>query len=160
LSDGVPNRGAALADDLRAVVRRHRPSISFSSLGYGIDHAEDVLAAVGDAGGGGYAFVPDPATCARAFARALGAQADVVADSLELVVTPAEGVTLARLVGREDARYTREGLVLALGDMVPGTCRVVAMEIALALPGDARFLAPVASVELRYREPSATGGAE
>src|SRR6185437_16078368 len=138
LSDGEPNQGASTAESLREVVRKHRPAISLSSLGYGVKHDEDILAAIGDAGGGGYEFVPDPATCARAFARALGAQADVVADAIELAIAPAEGVEVVRMLGGEATRFGRAGLTLALSDMVPGTRRVVVAELAVKAPGAQR----------------------
>jgi len=154
LSDGQPNRGASTADALRAVVLRHRSLASFSSLGYGTNHAEDVLSAVGDAGGGGYEYVPDPATCARAFARALGAQADVVASSVEIAIAPAEGVEIARLLGGEPARFGRDGLTVALADMVPGMRRVVVAELSLRAPSD-RFLASLGRVRLGWKSPGA-----
>lgn len=151
LSDGVPNRGAYTADGLREVVKHHRPGISFFSLGYGKDHCEDVLAAVGEAGGGGYELVSDPATCARAFARALGSQADVVASGIELVVAPADGAELVRFLAREEMRVGRDGVIVALPDMVAGARRVVVAEVALRAPGDQRFVASVADVSARSK---------
>jgi Ca-activated chloride channel family protein len=156
LSDGSPNLGAATPDTLRDVVRKHRPHVTFASLGYGQQHDEDVLAAIGDAGGGGYELVPDPTTCARAFARALGAQGDVVADAIELVVSPGHGVEIVRFLGREETRFGREGVVVSLADMVPGTRRVVVCEIAIAKPGAARFLADVARLSLGWKRPGTT----
>jgi Ca-activated chloride channel family protein len=155
LSDGEPNQGATSAEALRAVVHKHRPRTSFSVLGYGVKHDEDILSAIGDAGGGGYEFVPDPATCARAFARALGAQADVVADGIELAIAPAEGVEVVRMLGGEATRFGRAGLTLALSDMVPGTRRVVVAELAVKAPGAQRFLLDVAKLELAWRRPGA-----
>lgn len=151
LSDGAPNVGAHTADALRDVVRRHRPDISFFSLGYGVDHCEDVLAAVGDAGGGGYEFVQDPASCMRSFARALGAQGDVVASAIELVVSPAEGVELVRFVGHEQTRFSREGVVLSLADMVNGARRLVVAELRVAPPGRERFIIDLLRVTARWR---------
>jgi Ca-activated chloride channel family protein len=145
LSDGAPNVGAHTADALREVVRRHREDVSFFALGYGVDHCEDVLASIG-----GYEFVQDPAACARAFARALGVQADVVASGIELVIAPAEGVEIARFVGREDTRFSREGVIVSLPDMVSGARRCVVAELRVRVPG-ARFLVDVASVTLRAR---------
>lgn len=155
LSDGEPNQGATTAEALRAVVRKHRPGTSFSALGYGVKHDEDILAAIGDAGGGGYEFVPDPATCARAFARALGAQADVVADAIELAIAPGAGVEVVRMLGGEAMRFGRDGLTIALPDMVPGTRRLVVAEIAVRAPGPQRFLLDVAKVQLAWRRPGA-----
>lgn len=152
LSDGAPNRGAHTADGLREVVKRHRPSVSFFSLGYGQDHCEDVLSAIGDAGGAGYELVVDPRTCARAFARALGAQADVAASGIELVVSPADGASVSGFLGREEMRFSREGVVVALPDMVAGARRVVVAEIAIGAPGAQRFLAHVADVTVRSKD--------
>jgi Ca-activated chloride channel family protein len=155
LSDGEPNQGARTAEALRAVVSKHRPGTSFSALGYGVKHDEDILAAIGDAGGGGYEFVPDPATCARAFARALGAQADVVADGIELAIAPGAGIEVVRMLGGEATRFGRDGLTIALPDMVPGTRRLVVAEIAMRAPGAQRFLLEVAKLQLAWRRPGA-----
>lgn len=153
LSDGEPNQGASTADALRAVVRKHRPATSFSALGYGVKHDEDILSAIGDAGGGGYEFVPDPATCARAFAKAIGAQADVVADGIELAIAPAEGACVARMLGGEQMRVGRDGLTIALPDMVPGTRRLVVAEVVLRAPGNQRLMMEVAKVHVAWRRP-------
>ncbi|MEA2747276.1 MAG: Ca-activated chloride channel [Myxococcales bacterium] len=155
LSDGEPNKGARTAEALRAVVSKHRPGTSFSALGYGVKHDEDILAAIGDAGGGGYEFVPDPATCARAFARALGAQADVVADGIELAIAPGAGIEVVRMLGGDAMRFGRDGLTIALPDMVPGTRRLVVAEIAMGAPGAQRFVLEVAKLQLAWRRPGA-----
>lgn len=155
LSDGEPNQGASTAEALTEVVRRYRPGASFSSLGYGVKHDEDILAAIGNAGGGGYEFVPDPATCARAFARALGAQADVVADAIELAIAPAAGVEVVRMLSGESTRFGSAGLVVALPDMVPGTRRLVVAELAVRAPGAERFLLDVGKLQVSWRRPGA-----
>ena len=153
LSDGVPNQGAATADALREVVQRFRHGISFSSLGYGVKHDEDILGAIGDAGGGGYAFIPDPATCSRAFAQALGAQADVVASGVELTLSPAAGVEVMRLLGSLPMRFGLPGITIALPDLASGGRRLVVAEVAVAPPGDDRFLLAIADVRASWREP-------
>jgi Ca-activated chloride channel homolog len=153
LSDGEPNQGASTAEALRDVVRKHRPATSFCALGYGVKHDEDILAAIGDTGGGGYEFVPDPATCARAFAKALGAQADVVADGIDLAIAPAAGIEVLRMLGGEPMRFGSDGLTLSLPDMVPGTSRIVVAEIGVRAPGAERFLLDVAKVNLSWRRP-------
>ena len=150
LSDGVPNRGASSADALREVVKRHRPGVTFSSLGYGAYHSEDMLSAVATSGGGTYAFVSDPAVCARAFARAVGAQADVVASGIELVIGLGEGIELLGFVGREDSKMAREGVMIALGDMVHEARRVIVCEVNLKATAD-RFGLAVADLALRWK---------
>jgi Ca-activated chloride channel family protein len=51
LSDGAPNVGTSTAEGLAELARERRMSASFSTLGYGPQHHEDVLAAIADAGG-------------------------------------------------------------------------------------------------------------
>jgi hypothetical protein len=160
LSDGAPNVGAHTADGLREVVRRHRPAVSFYSLGYGPDHAEEILSAIGGAGGGGYEFIPDPTTCARSFARALGAQGDVVASGVELVVAPAANVEVLRFVGREETRFTRDGVTVALPDLVHGSRRLVVAELSVRPPGADRFGFELVSATLRWRAPEGTSLSE
>ncbi|MBX3226635.1 MAG: FHA domain-containing protein [Labilithrix sp.] len=151
LSDGAPNVGAHTAEALREVVRKHKPGISFFALGYGPDHSEDVLSAIGD----GYEFVPDPATCARAFARALGAQGDVVASDVELVVAPSSGVEISRFLASERLRFGKEGAVLSLPDMVAGVRRFVVVELRVRGPGGDTFATTLLDVTARCRESGA-----
>jgi len=151
LSDGAPNVGAHTAEALREVVKRHRSSISFFALGYGVDHSEDVLSAIGEAGGGGYEYVPDPAACARSFARALGTQGDVVASGIEIVISPAAGVEIVRFVGREETRFSREGVVVSLPDMVNGARRLVVAELRVRAPGSDKLLTNLVDVAARWR---------
>jgi hypothetical protein len=151
LSDGAPTVGAHTAEALREVVRRHRPDVSFFALGYGADHAEDVLSSIGEAGGGGYEFVADPAACARSFARALGAQGDVVASGVELVIALEDGVELVRLVGKEEIRFSREGAIVSLPDIGNGGRRLGVAELSVRTPESARLLADVASITARWR---------
>lgn len=152
LSDGAPTVGVHTAEGLRAVAREYKPGISFFSLGYGHDHSEDVLSAIGD----GYEFVPDPATCARAFARALGAQGDVVASEIELVLAPATGVELVRFVGKEQTRFAHAGVVVALPDMVHGGRRVVVAELRVKGPGADKFATRILDVTARCKGQSIT----
>lgn len=157
LSDGAPNVGASTPAELRDLVARFRPAVSIASLGYGLDHQEDVLSAVGEAGGGGYELVLDPKACVRSFARVLGAQADVVARGVEVVLAPAEGATIERLVSGEALRFGREGLVVPIGDLANDARATVVAEVTLRAPGDT-FLARVADVSVRHHDAAAPAG--
>jgi Ca-activated chloride channel family protein len=133
LSDGEPNVGASTAGELAGLARGARAVASVSVLGYGAHHDESVLAAIADGGGGVYRFVPDPATSQLGLAQALGAQCDVVAEGLELVVAPEAGVEIRRVLGSPPARFAAEGLVLALPDLVDGATRLVVIEVRAEL---------------------------
>lgn len=135
LSDGEPNVGAHTPEALREVVAKLKPGVSFFCLGYGRGSSEDILSAIGD----GWEFVPDPATCTRAFARALGAQADIVASDVELLLCPRSGVEILRVSGREKTRISKDGLVVSLPDMVSGAKHVVVAEVVVKDPGADRF---------------------
>ena len=149
LSDGEPNVGASTPEALREIVQKHKPGISFFCLGYGKGSSEDILSAIGD----GWEFVPDPATCARAFARALGSQADIVASDVALILAPAAGVEIARISGRQ-AKFTKEGMVLSLPDMVNGQKEIVVAELLVKNPGADRFAITVVNATAR----SSSGG--
>jgi uncharacterized protein YegL len=137
LSDGAPNVGVHTADGLREVVKKHKPNgIAFFALGYGPDHSEDILSAVSE---GGYEYIADPANCARSFARALGAQGDVVAADVALLLAPTHGVELVRFIGKESTSFSASGVVVSLPDMVSGAKRLVAAELRVKSPGGDRF---------------------
>lgn len=131
LSDGAPNVGLSSADGLRSLAKSARPHVSISSLGYGAKHDEDVLAAIAAGGGGRYAFVPHPLRCRRELALALGSQADVVVDGIELTVQPAAGVEVLRVVGHSDLRWGNGGLVVPVADMEDGAKQVIPILIRL-----------------------------
>lgn len=156
LSDGVPNRGASTPEALRAVVGGVRPVASVSTLGYGTQHNEDVLAAVADAGGGRYQFIQDPALARHELALALGAQADVVASGVELGVQPARGVELVRVVGFAQPRFREGGAVVGLPDLEANARRLVVVELeVLSAPRGGEL----AAVSVAWRD-ARTGAAE
>jgi Ca-activated chloride channel family protein len=151
LSDGEPNRGSAVtAESLRALARSLRKDTAVATLGYGPHHHEDVLSAVADGGGGTYRFVPDPRAARADFARVLGAQGDVVADGLELLVQPEPGVEIARVLGARDARFSGAGLRVSLPDAFSGDVLRVGFELDVRAPGNA-VLASLVRATLAYR---------
>ncbi|MFZ5471845.1 MAG: FHA domain-containing protein [Myxococcota bacterium] len=92
LSDGQPTAGATSPRELTAVVRALRDQVSFSTLGYGNDHSEQVLASIAEVGGGAYAFIPSPEQCRGELARAVGSQAEVVADRVRVTFEAGRGL--------------------------------------------------------------------
>lgn len=143
LSDGQPNVGARAPEELRAEVERVRalgPAVS--TLGYGAKHDEDVLVAIAEGGGGRYAYVKDPQLASTSFARALGAQRDVVADRLHLVLSPGPGVEIIRVMGHPRTSVGAEGLRVDLPDALVGEERDVVVQCqvrARKAPGPMRL---------------------
>ncbi len=131
LSDGVPNIGLCTPMTLAEVVRPWRDKGTLWSLGYGPHHQEDVLAAASDAGGGRYQYIPQSEVCEFAFAKALGAQADIVGEAVELRLMPREGIEIRRVLGKYEQRFGAGGLVLRLPDIFLQTKRRIVVEIGL-----------------------------
>ncbi|MEP7123847.1 MAG: FHA domain-containing protein [Byssovorax sp.] len=150
LSDGAPNRGLAAASELTALARSFRPDVAVSTLGYGEHHNEDILRAIADGGAGRYHFIADPAVCEIELAQALGAQGDVVAESVELTLTPADRVEIVRFLGKTEARFTAAGLRIAAPDLLSGSRHLIAAELQIT-PSRAEGSIPVLQAELTYR---------
>lgn len=135
LSDGQPNVGAETPRDLAAEVKLIRArQIAVSALGYGEAHSDDIMIAIADAGGGRYAFVSDPRLAASSFARALGAQRDVVAEDLRLTLTPTEGVEILEIHGDPPTTFGADGLNVTLSDLIAGDELNVVIELRVRAP--------------------------
>ena len=134
MSDGDPNRGVVSPEGLADVVRGCRELASVSALGFGARHNEDVLLAISSAGSGRFTFVPDPAHMRRDLAMALGSQGDIVADSIELVIAPADGVEITRFLGDRRVAFKRGGVSLPLGDLEDRGEEIVALELSVSRP--------------------------
>lgn len=156
LSDGIPNRGVAAPDELAALAKSYRPDVSISTLGYGAHHHEDALAAVSNGGGGRYHYIADPSVCAFEFAQAIGTQGDVVAEAVELLLTPAPGVELARFLGKPATRFGASGLIVSLPDMLDGSNHLTVAELALKPPREAGIW-EIATAVLTYRKAGERG---
>lgn len=121
LSDGQPNVGTQSIDGLSSEVAQVKSrSVAVSTLGYGAQHQEDLLLALADAGGGRYAYVKDTTMAASSFARALGAQRDVIAEDVALTLAPAPGVEILRILGDARTSFGEGGLRVSLSDMLLG----------------------------------------
>jgi hypothetical protein len=131
-----------------------RPDVSVTTLGYGARHNPDVLAAVARGGGGQYWFIPDPSEARVEFARAVGAQGDVVAEAVELVFCPGDGVELVEVIGARP-RLSKEGLVVPLPDLRAGAERVAVARVIFDAPREPQELEAVV-VKARYRRAGAT----
>jgi len=119
LTDGAPTDGST-ADSLGALVGARRDDVAVVTLGYGPNHNADLLAAVARAGRGQYWYIADPAEANVEFARALGAQADVVVDAVELVLAPVGGVEIVSILDGARPRFSSDGLLMQRPDLRDG----------------------------------------
>jgi Ca-activated chloride channel family protein len=149
LSDGQPNAGAATADALGAIAASMREYISLSTLGFGASHDADVLTTISKRGGGQYWFIAEPDRAGVEFARALGAQSDIVADGIEVVFSPLDDVEVMGVVG-EIVRFTREGPAVALPDLRAHQTRLTVAELVVHAPREPRRVELI-DVVIRFR---------
>ncbi len=140
LTDGMANHGPAQTrEDLLTLAARRTPGVSISAFGYGDDCEHDLLGALADASGGGYAYLDRDDAVATAFARELGGLLATAAADVQVAVTLDGARHEARL---EDVLFHGHGQVLLRG-----------------LPVGARVSAPaveLGTVEVRYLD--STGG--
>lgn len=143
LSDGEPNRGRTSVADLGGLVEAARAEIGVVTLGYGSGHNADVLNGIAKAAGGQYWFIPEPSEARSEFARALGAQGDVVCGAVEVALMPAEGVEIVRVLNVEKTRYSKDGLVVMVPDLRDRQNHKVVAKLSVSAPPDNGPFAPV-----------------
>jgi Ca-activated chloride channel family protein len=156
LSDGMPNQGVSHPDGLRALAAAMRPDITTSTLGFGVHHAEPILSAICEGGAGTYHYIRDPALSYVQFAHALGAQADIVAEKIELCVTPPDRVQVLASLGREKLRFSRNGVLIDLPDMIASGSYKLALRLAVKAPRETG-LERLLDVSLKYQPAGASG---
>lgn len=149
LTDGAPNRGVSNVEGLSDIVAAMRPQISLSTLGFGAHHNEDLLYGMADAGAGDYAFIADPAECDYEFARALGSQDQIVAEGLELILCPEDGVEIAEVLSHKRTRFSKQGLVVQTADLMQDKPIFVIARLVLEPPREPQSWSPI-EVRLGY----------
>jgi Ca-activated chloride channel family protein len=141
MSDGAPNVGPTTPDELGSAARLVKSrDISISTLGFGAEHNDAVLAAIADGGGGRYQFVIDPKMSETSFIRALGAQLDMVAERNALVLTPSEHVEIVRVLDSPPTSFGAGGLKISLPDLLGGDELSFVVEMRLRAPRESTLL--------------------
>ena len=133
LTDGAANRGLSTPRDLGELAESLRSDVSITTLGFGAAHNPDVLSAIATRGGGEYWFIADPALATSEFARALGAQADIAADDVQLTIKLEEGVQLVEVL-HATPRFSREGIVVPLPSLRSEARHWVIAKLLLDVP--------------------------
>lgn len=137
LGDGQPNVGLSSPTQLAQYTSTLRP-IGVSTLGFGLHHDENVLAAIATAGSGRYAYIPDPIMARIDLARAALAHGGIVAERLELELRLGEGVELLRVLPASQLRHGGRGVKTSIGDVFVDELRLLALELAVDLPPSSR----------------------
>ena len=95
---------------------------------------DDILTAIAEGGGGRYTFVIDPKLAEASFIRALGAQLDVVAERVELLLAPGPGVEIVRILEDPPTAFGAGGLRVTLSDLVVGDELNIVAELRVRAP--------------------------
>lgn len=156
LSDGMANIGVTQPAELvRQAGSLASEGVTVSALGLGLEFNEDLLAAMGDAGGGSYRFVDRPGQLAELFTAELRQMTSIAgrAATVDLKLPP--GVEVAEIYGYTGSR-DRDGYHVFLGDIHGGETRKIVARVHVP----DRDLGPVsiADVSLRYADPDSGDG--
>jgi hypothetical protein len=149
LSEGRPNCGLTTPLELQELAAAFRPDAHLATLGFGPLHDASLLGALAVSGAGTYAFVPDAAEAAADLSRAIGAQADVVADDVQVTLMPDEGVEIVE-VYEHKPRFTREGIVCGVPDLRERQSHVLVAKLSVSLSRE-RGSQELATVRVAHR---------
>jgi hypothetical protein len=105
-----------------------------SSLGFGLQHDENVLTAIATAGSGRYAYISDPIAARLDLARAALAHGGIVVEQLQLEMKPSAGVELLRVLPATQLRHGGSGVRASIGDVFVDEFRVLALELSIDVP--------------------------
>lgn len=135
MSDGEPNVGPRTAPELKEQAKLLKArDLAISTLGFGANHQDEILNAIAEGGGGRYTFVIDPKLAESSFIRALGAQLDVVAEKVEVLISPGSDIDIVRVLEDPPCSFGAGGLRITLPDLVVGDELNIVAEIRVRAP--------------------------
>jgi len=128
-SDGQANVGEQNPDVLGAHASAgFKRGVSVSTLGVGLDYAEDLMTKIADRGGGRYHFIKGADEVPRVLADELAGLVSTVATGIQVALRPAPGVQVARVFGYPAQR--REGATeVAIGSIGATQLREVVVRL-------------------------------
>jgi Ca-activated chloride channel family protein len=141
-SDGQANEGIATRIGLMEVSRRAFGEAAVSTFGVGADYDEDLMTSLATQSGGLTHFIRTADEIVPAFRAELQRATKAVARNVRLVVQPAPGARLEKVIG-----YESDGGHVRLPDFAAGERRRVLVKLQLP-PG--RGKAELAKVELTF----------
>jgi Ca-activated chloride channel family protein len=100
MSDGHANIGVTYVPDLERMTREPlAQGISTSTIGFGLDYNEDVMAKMANEGGGNYYFVDSREATAQVFEKELRGLSQTVARNASIILELPPNIALAELYG-------------------------------------------------------------
>jgi hypothetical protein len=140
-TDGLPTDGIrdpqTMKGALKKLLAASGTDLKIHSFGFGSDHDPVLLQSISDAGNGTYYYVATEENIAEAFADALGGLLSVVAQNVELRITPTVGCTLSALDNGLQERYEGADLIISLADLYAEEAKdVVVIVVLTAIEGE------------------------
>jgi Ca-activated chloride channel family protein len=153
LTDGEANVGIQDLPTLALLggsTRKERGIVT-TTLGFGEGFNEDLLTAIAKNAGGAFYFVDTPEQAPAIFKEELQGLLQLVAQNIEVVLTPQEPVTMVAQWTDFPAKAQAKGIVFALGDAYAGEEKNLL--VSLRIPG-LKELGPatVASLSISFME--------
>lgn len=153
LSDGQANQGVTDAPTLgRLAAGAADRGVRLTTVGMGLDYAEDLMELLAENGRGRYYYVKDAASLEGVFAGELASMQATVASATELKLTPlCAGVEVLQVYGYE-TRQQGASTVVPMVDLFGGDSRrlVARLRVPASVAGSAR--ADLLQVALSYRD--------
>lgn len=150
LSDGDANHGVRDIPGFRSLAQRARErGTPVTTIGVDVDYNEKILSAISQESNGRHYFVENDSALARVFEAEAQQLTQTVASGAEVSIDLAPGVELDRVFDRS-FRRTGGRVLVPLGTFATGEVKTVLLKVRV--PAQAAGKAPVADVELGYRD--------
>lgn len=131
ISDGHANEGIVNHELLSGIARDgHRQGITTTTLGYGLDYDERLMAAIADGGTGSSLHATDADSAVRLITTEIGGLLSKVVQDACLTITPRAPVSAPRLYGDLPCARRADGaLITELGDFYGGETRRLLIQL-------------------------------
>jgi Ca-activated chloride channel family protein len=150
LSDGDANHGVRDVPGFRSMAQRALGrGVSVTTIGVDVDYNEKIMAAIAQDSNGRHYFVQNDAALARVFEEEAQSLTRTVASNVEVAIDLAPGVELDRVFDRTFRRAGNQ-VIVPLGAFSGSDVKTVLVKVRV--PRDKEGVAPVANVELNYRD--------
>lgn len=150
LSDGHANEGITDRDSLADMAKSaSRDGIGTTTIGFGTDFDEELMTAMGDAGGGRSHYAASPEDAPGIFAKEFEGLAAIVAQNLSIEIRPSDEVKLLGVLNDFPTVEVEGGVQLQLGDVFGDDLRRLVFELHIPDLADLG-VKKVAEVVLRY----------
>jgi Ca-activated chloride channel family protein len=132
LSDGHANEGITNKEQLAKIAQEYKTSgVGITTMGVGEGFDEELMETIADNGGGNFYYIDQPDQIPQIFAKELEGLLKVVAQNVQLKLSPSPFVQITNIYGYNDAEEDGKKL-LSLGDIYSGESKSILIEVTLA----------------------------